>query len=86
MINNFFDAVYCINLERRADRKKLAISHFKKIGIEVEFFTAIDGSTLSNIPNGINAGEYGCILSHRAIYKDAKNRGLEKYLILEVRS
>jgi len=82
-LNSYFDKIYCINLERRPDRRIKAENHFKSLGIEVDFFNAIDGNSLSNIPRGLNKGEIGCILSHIEIYKDSINKGIGNYLILE---
>lgn len=82
-LNNFFDKIFCINLEKRKDRKDKCKNHFDSIGIEVEFFNAIDGSKINNQYRGLNNGEIGCRLSHIEIYKIAESTGLKNYLIIE---
>ena len=37
------DHVYCINLERRPDRRQEAEAEFMKHGLDVEFWNATDG-------------------------------------------
>lgn len=81
-MNEYFDKIYCINLERRPDRKEQAQTRFDAIGLSVQFIKAVDGKTLQPV-NGINTGELGCILSHVSIYKDAETKGYKRILILE---
>ena len=72
----FFDAIYCINLDRRADRWEKVSRRFVKLGIDklVRRFSAID--TVEN-------HHAGCLLSHRAIIEFASRCGLEHVLVLE---
>ena len=42
-LNDFFEKIYCINLNRRMDRYKECVEEFKKINANVERFSAIDG-------------------------------------------
>lgn len=68
-MNNFFDyfdAIYCINLDRRTDRWETVQREFDKVGIRerVVRFSAIE--TPEN-------GAIGCLLSHRAIIQKAQD-------------
>jgi len=81
-MNEYFDKIYCINLERRPDRKAESQAQFDALGLDVEFIKAVDGKELAP-PDKINTGELGCILSHVKIYKDAEAKGYKRILILE---
>lgn len=60
-------AVYCINLDRRPDRREKVEKEFLREGLEnVEFFTATDGCTHPRM----NRGECGCTDSHIRLWKD----------------
>jgi GR25 family glycosyltransferase involved in LPS biosynthesis len=67
------DKVFCINLERRPDRKAEAIEEFKKANIEFELFNAVDGHSL-NLQGKIKPGHIGCVLSHLNLYKHIRNK------------
>jgi len=78
------DHVYCINLERRPDRRENAQEQFTKIGIEnVEFFNATDGKLFA--PSGIHITppEWGCADSHIRIWRDIVDKGYETVLVFE---
>ena len=85
-INDYFDKIYCINLDRRADRwEDNCLPQFKTLGLEVERLSAVDGSKL-DLPHGHRnnymfelAGSY----SHLNALKKAKDEGIEKLLLLE---
>jgi GR25 family glycosyltransferase involved in LPS biosynthesis len=62
-----------INLDRRTDRKQEFESEVKKLGIEVERFSAIERS-----PGGI-----GCCTSHLELLKRARYEGLPEVLLFE---
>lgn len=83
-INEYFDKIFCVNLDRRADKWELSKAEFEKIGINVERFSAVDGSTIT-VPAGakITAGEIGCSLSHTTILKRMLDEGWNRILILE---
>ncbi len=74
MINDFFDKIYCINLDERVDRWESA----KKEMIETEIQNV---KRISAIKNKI--GHLGCRDSHIEVIKDAKNNGYKKILIFE---
>ena len=90
-LNQYFDKVFVINLDRREDRlNKISrkLSYFK---IEAQRFPAIDGLTLNlDLPEFIpgkgmleNNFAVGCLLSHLEVVKLAKSKGYKKILILE---
>ena len=85
-MNEYFDKIYCINLDRREDKWLRTKSLLEKVGIEAERFSAVDGSkhmdTGIHFENMTNP-EKACILSHLEVYKDALKNGYEKILILE---
>lgn len=82
-LNEYFDKIYCINLERRKDRKEQCISEFFKHNLNVEFISAIDGKDISDINVKIKKGAYACSLSHIKIYNDIIKNNYNKVLILE---
>lgn len=48
-VNNYFDHVYVVNLERRQDRRLEMIQKLARLRIKAEFFFAIDGYTDENM-------------------------------------
>jgi GR25 family glycosyltransferase involved in LPS biosynthesis len=89
-INSYFNKIYCVNLDRRPERWEEASKEFKKFNLDVERFSAVDGSkmNLSNIKMEVLKmeslpGAVGCSLSHRNIIKDAKKNAYDKILIFE---
>jgi GR25 family glycosyltransferase involved in LPS biosynthesis len=73
---DFFDAIYCINLDGDPGRWQGASSQFERVGIDgrVRRFPAI--ATPSNI-------HAGCALSHRSIVQEAQRQGLKSVLVFE---
>jgi len=73
---DFFDEIYCINLERRVDRWKQCQSEFDKIGIanKVIRFKAFDNK---------ENPKKGCYDSHLSVIKLAYERKLKNVLIFE---
>lgn len=90
-LHEHFDHAYCINLARRADRWEEANRQFEAMGLHVERFEAVDGSTLDGLPATVTLaqsqaaipGVVGCSLSHRLVLEDARCRGFQRVLILE---
>jgi GR25 family glycosyltransferase involved in LPS biosynthesis len=64
---------FYINLNRRTDRRELVEEEFKRIGLEVERFPAVE----------YTPGAIGCNLSHIEVLKLAKSRGYESVMIFE---
>ena len=75
--------IYCINLERRPDRRARAESQFERAGLDVEFFPGTDGR--EHPPDGlyVTPSEYGCADSHVRVWRDIVAKGHEIALILE---
>ena len=73
-INDYFDAVYVINLDRRTDRMEKLDSQLKDLGIKYERVSAVDGKELGIKPQ--TAGK----LSHQKVIANLNG---QKALILE---
>jgi len=72
---DYFDEIYCINLDKRTSRWELAQNEFKKLGIldRVKRFSAIDNL----------GGKRGCFESHMKIVHMAKENNLKNVFIFE---
>ncbi len=72
---NYFDHIYCVNLDNRPDRWEQCKVEFDKISItdRVERFSAVEAKP----------GWIGCLKSHIEITKDAKKRGFKNFLVFE---
>lgn len=72
---DFFEKIWCINLDKRTDRWELAQEEFSKMGIldKVERFSAIEHQD----------GRVGVIKSNLAVVKDAKEKGYNNVLVFE---
>lgn len=98
-LNNFFEHIFCLNLDERKDRWEQCQSEFAKHGIEnVERFSAIRGTSL-NLPlsnniderghvhpphiNGINVAGIGGNMSNLFMIRTAKRSGYRNILLLE---
>lgn len=98
-LNNFFDQIYCINLDRRKDRWSNAFNQFEKNGIVVKRISAIDGSVkkfnriktvdpekVDESLGGdkkISPTEASITFSHKLMLIDAIANGYDKILMLE---
>jgi GR25 family glycosyltransferase involved in LPS biosynthesis len=87
-LNDYFDEIYCINLDRRLDRWHLVKQEFNKHSITVNRYSAIDGKELnlqmfSNSENFETSGQLACLISHYNIIKTAKYKNLSSVLIME---
>lgn len=73
-LNEFFDKIYCINLDERTDRWEQVLKEFDKVGIKnVERFSAVKH----------DKGAIGCRESHLGIIKTVKENGFKNVLIFE---
>jgi GR25 family glycosyltransferase involved in LPS biosynthesis len=85
----YFDDVYYINLDYREDRRKLFEQRSLDTGINAKRFSGIvpeDGlydKIESNQKDTRRKWKVGCTLSHQAIVREAKERGLGNVLIFE---
>ena len=83
-LNDFFDKIYCINLDSRPDRYKLAINEFSRWGVDVERISGIDGNLIQQNNRFIGkSGAYGLLLTHIEILKNALENRYKNILILE---
>jgi GR25 family glycosyltransferase involved in LPS biosynthesis len=85
MINNYFDKIFCINLDRRVDRWDETTKELKKWGIfnYVERVSAVDGNLIENNPFPVNKGELGLIETHLKLIKEAKEKKYKNMLLIE---
>ena len=87
---------FVLNLEHNTERKKYMQNLLNDIPIDYEFFPAVYGRNIENISEvydsklaqkkskrQLNAGEIGCALSHKAIYKKMIDENIPQALILE---
>jgi len=72
---DYFDEIYCVNLDQRTDRWEHAKIEFDSVGVldKVQRFSAIKE----------NDGRLGIIKSNLAIIKIAKEKGLKNVLVFE---
>jgi GR25 family glycosyltransferase involved in LPS biosynthesis len=90
--NKLNSTIYCINLERRQDRKAKMISQFESQHLNYNIVAAVDGSTIKPTPdiiqlfqyndNGCSKGSVGCALSHIQLWKQLVNDPLKQYYII----
>ncbi len=73
---DFFDAMYCINLDSRPDRWETVQAEFKKLGIQ---------DRVERVPGVLNKleGHKGCRDAQINCIKKAKESGLENIFIFE---
>jgi hypothetical protein len=89
-INEYFDQVYCLNLDRRTDRMEKMQKRFEHFNINFKRVTAIDGKTMADAEfannkfgEKMNKNTLACALGHQKIFEDAKSNGYQKILIFE---
>jgi len=82
-LNDYFSKIYCINLDKRTDKYKDCLKEFKKIGIEVERVSAIDGTPIFKPGLNTKAGAYGLFLTNLNIIQNALTNNYKNILILE---
>lgn len=83
-LNDFVDAIYCINLDDRKDRWDVASKQFNKHNLWVERISGIKGSDMNlEFPEEIKEGAVGCALSQLFTLKLAKQTKVKKFLLLE---
>lgn len=74
-IEDYFDKIFCINLNRRPDRWQICLDEFAKFNItKFERFAAVD--------DPIN-GNRGCTASHKALLDLIIKNGWKRTLVLE---
>jgi len=81
-----FDHIYCLNLERRPDRKKYAEEQFAKACITgYEFFPAVDGvsQNLTSEIKRLLPGMIGCYRSHQQMFEHAIKNNYSRIAVFE---
>ena len=84
-LNTWFGAIYVINLKSRVDRRLEMKAQLQRIGLDLELppivlFEAVRPDVAAGFPS---VGARGCFMSHLAVLRDARARGLTSLLILE---
>jgi glycosyl transferase, family 25 len=84
---------YVINLARSLDRRAHITAELKKVGLDYEIVTAVDGQELDLTDTSkidpsfhritLTAGSAGARLSHLSVYQKIIEDGLDKALVLE---
>ncbi len=98
ILNDFFDGIYCVNLDHRTDKWEDCKRDFDSIGCEVHRFSAINGFEIGippQIPDPnfeiaglrgfsvMRPGQIGCLLSHLGIIRLAMSKGMKNVMIVE---
>lgn len=85
-IFNRFDKIYLINLKKRQDRLEQWFEQNKLVidkNSEIQIFEAVDGSKIDSSKWEFEKGALGCLESHLAVLKDAKEKNYGSVLIFE---
>lgn len=83
ILNEYFDKIYCINLDRRPDRWEECQIIFDSMGLEVERFSACDGQMIDTGYGKVYNGELGGTISHTRLIKHVIDSNHNNALILE---
>ena len=96
VINDFFDKVVCINLINRPDKKKNMQEKLDKLGIEVEWFQAVEYGFAEEVVKSLKPAvndfprfnvqqynEFGAAMSHYTIIKTALAEGCNDIFVFE---
>ncbi len=98
ILNDFFDGIYCVNLDHRRDKWEDCKADFDAIDCEVHRFSAINGFEMGIPPQAPNPnfeiaglkgfslmrpGQVGCLLSHLGIIRLAMSQGMKNVMIVE---
>ncbi len=89
--------IFIINRAKDTARRKVMSERLDLLGLNYQFFEAVDGHSFDvhSVPEydgkrrrqyfgrDLTAGEVGCLLSHRAVYKMMVNENINRALILE---
>lgn len=89
--------VFVISLTRSQDRRAMVMKQMEHLGIDFEFFNAVDGRALTGVELGkvdfslareycghdLSRAEVGCALSHIRLYELIVAQGIERCVVLE---
>jgi GR25 family glycosyltransferase involved in LPS biosynthesis len=87
-LNDYFEGVFCVNLEKRSDRWATCKKEFTKHNIVAQRYSAVDGKSLNeevfpNLRKFETPGQLGCLLSQYNVIKIAKMCKYSSVLIME---
>jgi GR25 family glycosyltransferase involved in LPS biosynthesis len=84
-IEETFPARFCLNLDRRPDRRLRAWDQFRRAQLDVERLAAPDAVEMRIIESRgyEKPGPRACAAAHRLAWRSAERRGAEAVLILE---
>jgi len=83
-LNDYFDKIVCINLDRRPDRWEESQKEFEKLNIVVERISALDGRFIKPPPGfKYPPGAFALLLTHIEIIKDAIKNNYKNFLLFE---
>jgi GR25 family glycosyltransferase involved in LPS biosynthesis len=95
-MNKYFDKIVCINLLSRKDKKEHMQEKFNKLGINVEWFHAVEYGFAKEIVESLKPSvadyvrfspatpnEFGAAMSHYTVIKTAYEQGVEKLFVFE---
>lgn len=77
ILNDFFDRIVLINLDRRGDRLEKFTEQAQAVGLTFERFSAIDARASQMTP------QQACAASHREVVTQAKADGIRRLFIFE---
>ena len=83
---NLIDKVYVINMDKDKERMLILDKKLKKLGLEYERISGVDGEKKYkelNVKTKLRPGQLGCLLSHIKILEKAKNNNYQNILIFE---
>jgi len=85
--------IYCINMDKSADRWQNILNYKKKNNVDIIRFTGYNGKTLNtskytkngylSIYNTLESGQIGCALSHVSLWEKCKTMDQSYFIILE---
>lgn len=85
--NEFFDRIFCINLDRSPERWEHVQMECEKHNLQIERFSGVDASAYVGLPDNLRAGManamFGCTASHGALLNVIAYHGWRRVLILE---
>lgn len=83
ILNEYFDKIYCINLDDRSDRWEVCEDMFNRYNLKVERFSGINGKQLDFGFDTVKNCELAGTLSHSKVIKKAIDSKFSNVLILE---
>lgn len=83
---NLIDKIYVINMDKDRERMLILDKKLKKLGLEYERISGVDGEKKYkelNVKTKLRPGQLGCLLSHLKILEKAKKNNYQNILIFE---